>query len=200
MTQQSPRLFNRELSWLEFNQRVLDEARDDQIPLLERLKFIAITGSNLDEFFMVRVGGLRVLVTRGITSLDPSGMTPLAQLDSISVRAHQMMADQYECFLRELEPQLAAAGLRRVPGNELSVKPSSRSSGIRLKKTAISGAWKDENTFELTLRYIESPHHDLLTFNFSGDQLELTFNNSRTRLSANNKDVRPTLKGRAGSI
>lgn len=120
MTQQSPRLFNRELSWLEFNQRVLDEARDDQIPLLERLKFIAITGSNLDEFFMVRVGGLRVLVTRGITSLDPSGMTPLAQLDSISVRAHQMMAEQYECFLRELEPQLAAAGLRRVPGNELS--------------------------------------------------------------------------------
>ncbi|ADB18210.1 Polyphosphate kinase [Pirellula staleyi DSM 6068] len=120
MTQTHPRFFNRELSWLEFNQRVLDEARDDQIPLLERLKFIAITGSNLDEFFMVRVGGLRVLVNRGITTNDPSGMTPLAQLDSISVRAHQMMADQYECFLKELEPQLTAAGLRRVPGQELS--------------------------------------------------------------------------------
>ncbi|WP_421799758.1 serine hydrolase domain-containing protein [Haliscomenobacter sp.] len=91
-------------------------------------------------------------------------------------------------------------GETTFPGNELTVKPSSRSSGIRLKKTAISGAWKDENTFILTLRYIESPHHDLLTFNFSGDQLELSFNNSRTRLSANNKDVRPTLKGRAGSI
>ena len=67
---------NRELSWLEFNQRVLDEARDTTIPVLERLKFLAITGSNLDEFFMVRVGGLQLLAEQDPGKRDPVGMTP----------------------------------------------------------------------------------------------------------------------------
>src|SRR5262245_14834595 len=82
------RFFNRELSWLEFNQRVLDEARDEGLPLLERLKFLAITASNLDEFFMVRVGGLRVLVEQQIATPDPAGMTPPEQLAAISARVH----------------------------------------------------------------------------------------------------------------
>ncbi len=69
------RYLNRELSWLEFNQRVLDEANDPDIPLLERLKFLAITASNLDEFFMVRVGGLQLLQERGRGKRDPSGLT-----------------------------------------------------------------------------------------------------------------------------
>ena len=73
MTEASSKFINRELSWLEFNQRVLDEAKDEAIPLLERLKFLAITASNLDEFFMVRVGGLRVLIDQGLTTADPSG-------------------------------------------------------------------------------------------------------------------------------
>ena len=76
--QRSCRYFNRELSWLEFNQRVLDEACDPVHPLLERLKFLAITGSNLDEFFMVRVGGLQILRNRGVTKRDPAGMDPAA--------------------------------------------------------------------------------------------------------------------------
>lgn len=84
------RYINRELSWLEFNQRVLDEACDPTIPLLERLKFIAITGSNMDEFFMVRVGGLQILTDRGVTRPDPAGMTPAQQLAAIRQRVRQM--------------------------------------------------------------------------------------------------------------
>src|SRR5881394_271718 len=105
----TPRFFNRELSWLEFNQRVLDEARDETIPALERLKFLTITASNLDEFFMVRVGGLRVLIEQGLTTPEPSGMTPTEQLTAVVARVRQMVADQYECFLKQLEPLLAEA-------------------------------------------------------------------------------------------
>lgn len=112
--------FNRELSWLEFNQRVLEEACDKDNPLLERLKFLAITGSNLDEFFMVRVGGLQILRSRRVTKRDPSGMTPLQQLKAISERTHQMAADQYRCLLDELEPALAAEGIRRVRPSEMT--------------------------------------------------------------------------------
>src|SRR6266496_2169065 len=92
------KFFNRELSWLEFNQRVLDEAREESLPLLERLKFLAITASNLDEFFMVRVGGLCVLVEQKISTPDPAGMTPAEQLFAISARVHEMVAQQQACF------------------------------------------------------------------------------------------------------
>src|SRR6187397_2316548 len=112
------RFFNRELSWLEFNQRVLDEARDESIPGLERLKFLAISGSNLDEFFMVRVGGLRVLIEQGLTSADPSGKTPAEQLTAVIARVRQMVADQYLCFSKELEPSLTEAGVKRLTAKE----------------------------------------------------------------------------------
>ncbi|MEX2176750.1 MAG: polyphosphate kinase 1 [Pirellulaceae bacterium] len=118
MTDQ-PRYFNRDLSWLEFNQRVLDEALDDAIPLLERLKFLAITASNLDEFFMVRVGGLQVLVEQGITTPDPSGMSPVQQLAAISKRTHLMVQQQHACF-SELAARLTDAGAKRVRASELS--------------------------------------------------------------------------------
>ncbi|MBM4094524.1 MAG: hypothetical protein FJ276_34735, partial [Planctomycetes bacterium] len=110
---------NRELSWLQFNQRVLDEALDGSVPPLERLKFVAITGSNLDEFFMVRVGGLQLLEERAPGKRDPTGMTPREQLAAISRRVHRMMEDQYRCFLGEIEPSLAAAGIRRLTGDQL---------------------------------------------------------------------------------
>ena len=82
-TSMSSKYLNRELSWLEFNQRVLAEALDAGVPLLERLKFLAITASNLDEFFMVRVGSLQMLLAQGSTSLDPAGLTPEQQLQAI---------------------------------------------------------------------------------------------------------------------
>jgi polyphosphate kinase len=120
MSENEPRFLNRELSWLEFNQRVLDEARDDSIPLLERLKFLAITSSNLDEFFMVRVGGLRLLIDRRLSTPDPSGMTPAEQLQAVIERSRRMIRDQYACFSDDLEPKLAEAGIKRVRGSELS--------------------------------------------------------------------------------
>mgnify|MGYP000053030079 CR=1 FL=1 len=116
---QTARFFNRELSWLEFNQRVLDEACDPTLPLLERLRFLAITASNLDEFFMVRVGGLRLLDEQGVTTPDPSGMTPAEQLAAIRHRVRAMVAQQQACFA-ELELKLAEAGIRRIRGVELS--------------------------------------------------------------------------------
>ncbi len=111
---------NRELSWLEFNQRVLEEARSDSAPLLERLKFLSITASNLDEFFMVRVGGLEFLRRRGARKKDPSGMTPVQQLKKITDRVRQMVRDQYSCYIERLDPQLREAGIRRVSAAELS--------------------------------------------------------------------------------
>ncbi len=113
---------NRELSWLDFNHRVLEEARDASVPLLERLKFLAITASNLDEFFMVRVGGLHWLKRQGRTPRDPSGMTPTRQLDQIGRYARKMILDQYACFLDELEPALHEARIRRVPMNGLDAE------------------------------------------------------------------------------
>lgn len=120
MTDSDTQFFNRELSWLEFNQRVLDEARDETIPLLERLKFLSISSTNLDEFFMVRVGGLQTLAARKSARRDAAGMTPREQLAAVSDRTHQLVNDQYECWLEELAPQLSAAGLLKLKADELS--------------------------------------------------------------------------------
>lgn len=122
MTDSDLRFFNRELSWLEFNQRVLEEAQNTSLPLLERLKFLAITASNLDEFFMIRVGGLQTLHARGGVSKDPSGMTPSQQLTAISERAHVLTREQYRCYLEQIEPSLGEASIQRLRMNELSVQ------------------------------------------------------------------------------
>ena len=103
---QKAKFLNRELNWLEFNQRVLDQAFDPTIPLLERLKFLSISSSNLDQFFMVRVGRLKLLEQNQKTKLDPAGYSPYQQIDAISKRAHRMVEDQYHCFLFDLDPKL----------------------------------------------------------------------------------------------
>jgi polyphosphate kinase len=105
---------NRELSWLEFNSRVLEEAQDANNPLLERVKFLAIVASNLDEFFMVRVAGLREQAFDEMLPQDPpaDGLAPLAQLQRIAQRTKQLVAQQYQCWNESIMPALAAAGVQ----------------------------------------------------------------------------------------
>jgi len=112
----TPELFlNRELSWLEFNGRVLEEAQDPTNPLLERLKFATIVSSNLDEFFMVRAAGLRHRLDEGDTAPDPSGLTPSQQLTQISLKAHDMGEALTRAVHQEILPGLVPHGVRLVP-------------------------------------------------------------------------------------
>ncbi len=103
--------FNREMSWLEFNNRVLHEAFDPRTPLLERLKFLAIFSSNLDEFFMVRVAALKQQVEAQVTKRTPDGRSPSEQLDMISQRLRPMVTQQHKHFEQALRPLLAAKGI-----------------------------------------------------------------------------------------
>jgi len=105
--------FNRELSWLEFNARILEEALDKSNPLLERVKFLAIVSSNFDEFFMVRVASLKAQLRAGDATPDGSGMSPAEQLAAVSRRAREIIGRQYEC-LAEILPALAREGLSVV--------------------------------------------------------------------------------------
>jgi polyphosphate kinase len=105
---------NRELSWLEFNRRVLEEAQDPAVPLLERLKFLAIFSSNLDEFFMVRVAELKRRLQAGDRSSGPDGLAPAETLAAVSARVRALVQEQHRCFLESLQPLLAAEGVRLV--------------------------------------------------------------------------------------
>src|SRR4051794_19224107 len=103
---------NRELSWLEFNRRVLEEAQDKDVPLLERLKFLAIFSGNLDEFFMVRVGGLMQKVHAGITrSSGADKMLPTDQLEKISHTVNELVTEQYRVLTQEVLPALELEGI-----------------------------------------------------------------------------------------
>jgi polyphosphate kinase len=104
--------FNRELSWIEFNRRVLEEAQDTRHPLLERIKFLAIFSSNLDEFFMIRVSGLKDQIAAGVVNAPPDGMTPTQQLERIRSLLLPMMQEQRRIFYEDLLPALEAAGIR----------------------------------------------------------------------------------------
>ncbi|GLH68378.1 polyphosphate kinase 1 [Geothrix edaphica] len=105
-------LLNRELSWLDFNARVMEEAEDPTVPLLERVKFLSIVSSNWDEFFMVRVAGIWRQIDAGISQPGPDGLTPRQLLERVASRIHAYSARQHELFHAILEPQLEAAGIR----------------------------------------------------------------------------------------
>jgi polyphosphate kinase len=106
--------FNRELSWLEFNGRVLNEAFDDRNPLLERLKFLSIFSTNLDEFYMVRVAGLRRQLAAGVMSSAADGLSPQAALDAIERRVRELVTQAQECLHERLMPILDERGIRLV--------------------------------------------------------------------------------------
>lgn len=109
---------NRELSWVLFDKRVLSEARDKQNPLFERLKFLSITASNLDEFFMVRVASLKDMVNAGYDKPDIAGMTPIKQLKELNTVTHELVNQQYTTYNRSLLPQLLQNGLRVIARHE----------------------------------------------------------------------------------
>lgn len=119
----NPELFiNRELSMLEFQRRVLQEAWDNGNPLLERLKFIAILGSNLDEFYMVRVSGLKKQIAAGVIDTPADGMTPAEQLAAVRKVAWELMTEARECLCKELLPQLSDSGINILDYEELNTK------------------------------------------------------------------------------
>ena len=120
---------NRELSWLEFNRRVLEEAQDPTVPLLERVKFLAIFSSNLDEFFMVRVAELKRRIRAGDTTTGPDGLSPTKTLAAVADQVHRLVDAQHRCFLEELGPILASEGVR--PASAPRRSPPSRSGSSR---------------------------------------------------------------------
>ena len=110
---------NRELSWLEFNRRVLEEAFDESVPLLERVKFLAIFSANMDEFFMVRVARLKRRIAQGDLEVGPDGMTPPQTLAAISTRVHELAEEQHRGFLETIRPRLEAEGIHIARPEEL---------------------------------------------------------------------------------
>src|SRR3954471_21493417 len=114
------RFLNRELSWLDFNARVLELAEDDTLPLLERGKFLAIFATNLDEFFMVRIAGLKRRQSTGLTVRSPDGLTIREQLSRVTERTQDLVHRHANVFLKDVAPRLEDAGIRIVHWEELT--------------------------------------------------------------------------------
>jgi len=145
----SPEFYiNRELSWLDFNRRVLEEARDETNPLLERVKFLAIVANNLDEFFEVRVAGLQQLCADDSPATGPDRLTPAEQLQRVSARTHELVREQYRCWNEELLPALAREHIHLWEARKLK--------GDHLK--FIKKYWKEELEPVLTPIVIDPAH------------------------------------------
>ena len=108
---ENPSYFNRELSWLAFNERVLDQAFSSKYPLLERIRFLSFVSSNLDQFYEIRVSGLMQKVDAGITRPSMDGTSPQALLEEVRKRAQAMSQREYTCWRQELQPSLKREGV-----------------------------------------------------------------------------------------
>jgi polyphosphate kinase len=139
---------NRELSWLAFNERVLAEVRNSGLPLHERLKFQAIVSGNLDEFFMVRVAGIKQQLQGGVSDLPADGMLPGDQLSAIAERTHKMVEEQYRVWQRELLPLLAANGFTVVGRDALTPE-----------QKAAAKTWFQSNVFPALTPLAVDPGH-----------------------------------------
>src|SRR4030081_4026614 len=113
---------NRELSWLEFNRRVLEEAQDATQPLIERVKFLTIFSSNLDEFFEIRVAGIKQQIKSETSDIGPDGLSPTDTFDRIQRCVREMVATEYEVWNSELMPELTKNGIRIQAIDQLNVK------------------------------------------------------------------------------
>src|SRR5204863_4582229 len=113
---------NRELSWLEFNRRVLEEAQDPTQPLIERVKFLTIFSSNLDEFFEIRVAGIKQQIESETSDVGPDGLSPTETFNAIQRTAHEMVATEYALWKDELAPALIKQGIRVRALEELNAK------------------------------------------------------------------------------
>src|SRR6202142_1257493 len=123
MALNDPRYFlNRHVQWLNFNRRVLEEARDLGNPLLERVKFLAITANNLDEFVEVRVASFLQRIEHGSPAISPEGLTVEQELEKVSAAVQVMVREQYKCWNEELLPALAKVGIRVLPVSQLEGK------------------------------------------------------------------------------
>ncbi|MFG0286184.1 MAG: polyphosphate kinase 1 [Phycisphaerales bacterium JB039] len=142
------RFLNRDLSWLEFNARVLAQARDDRLPLLERVKFLAIFTSNLDEFFMKRVGLLRRQIEAGIEQPAPDGMTPRQQLEAAGQFVSELQREQARLYQEEIHPALRAAGIEILTYGDLALEDRQR-----------IDAWFAQNAFPILTPLAVDPGH-----------------------------------------
>src|SRR5919201_4089156 len=113
---------NRELSWLEFNRRVLEEAQDPRQPLIERVKFLTIVSSNLDEFFEIRVAGIKQQIESETSDVGPDGLSPTETFNAIQSVAHELVGTQYALWKNELTPALAKQGIRVHDVAQLNTK------------------------------------------------------------------------------
>ena len=113
---------NRELSWMDFNSRVLEEALEKENPIMERVRFLGISASNLDEFFMVRVAGVKAQISSGYQNADASGLTPTALFTQLQEKIHKFVEKQYSCCQRSVIPALKKQGIVFLTPNEMDKK------------------------------------------------------------------------------